>query len=111
MNIGSTLMPPSTYGTGMASKTSQSSAPDAGAAPKAVSNTPGQDEFQAYMKKTPSERMMDRWLAAHNLTQDQLNAMPTHEREAILKQMRDDIRREVEDSAKKKPGTLVNLQV
>lgn len=56
---------------------------------------PAQD-FLDYMKKTPAQRMVDAWLKQHNLTQEQLNAMPADQREAITKQMAADLKAQMQ---------------
>ncbi|MDY0884529.1 hypothetical protein ACFPL7_04085 [Dongia soli] len=56
---------------------------------------PAQD-FLDYMKKTPAQRMVDAWLKQHNLTQEELNAMPADQREAITKQMAADLKAQMQ---------------
>jgi len=60
--------------------------------------------FLNYMKETPAQRMEDAWLAAHGLTQKELDAMSPAQRLAVQKQMADDIKTEIE----KKMGTASN---
>ena len=55
-----------------------------------------EQQFLDYMKKSPAERMVNSWLAAHHLTREDLEAMPPEKRDAILKQMAQDIKTEVE---------------
>ncbi len=55
--------------------------------------------FMDYMKETPAQRFEDQWLKAHGLTQKDLDAMPADKRQAILKQMADDIKRQVQQAA------------
>jgi hypothetical protein len=64
----------------------------------------GDDAVQAfdnYMKETPAQRMEDAWLAAHNITKEQLAAMTPQQRAGIMKQMATDIKNQIE----KKLGT------
>ncbi len=49
-------------------------------------------EFLTYMQKTPAQRMREAWLKSHNLTEEQLEAMPPEERQKIEKQMADEIK-------------------
>jgi len=48
------------------------------------------------MKETPAQRWEDSWLAAHGLTEQELNKMPAQQREAILKQMANDLKQKME---------------
>jgi hypothetical protein len=74
----------------MASQPQSSSASATG---KTVEQT-----FMDYMKESPAQRMIDQWLKAHHLTEKQLQAMPAAQREAVEKQMANDI----ENSIKQK---------
>jgi hypothetical protein len=65
----------------------------------ATSGNSAVQDFLAYMKETPAQRMEDSWLAAHGLTRDALNAMPPAQREAVLKQMAQDIADETKQQA------------
>ena len=65
------------------------------------SNTCGSaavDEFLAYMKKSLAERMADAWLAAHGLDRDKLKAMKPDQREAVLKQMAEELKQQLQQS-------------
>ena len=65
------------------------------------SNTGGSaavDEFLAYMKKSLAERMADAWLAAHGLDRDKLKAMKPDQREAVLKQMAEELKQQLQQS-------------
>ena len=57
------------------------------------------DEFLAYMKKTLAERMADAWLAAHGLDRDKLKAMKPEDREAVLKQMAEELKQQLQQAA------------
>jgi len=48
-------------------------------------------DFLNFMKESPAQRMVDEWLKAHNLTEKELTAMPAAKRDAIEKQMAQDI--------------------
>ena len=56
------------------------------------------DEFLAYMKKSLAERMADAWLAAHGLDRDKLKAMKPAEREAVLKQMAEELKQQLQQA-------------
>ena len=58
------------------------------------------DEFLAYMKKSLAERMADAWLAAHGLDREKLKAMKPDERDAVLKQMAEELKQQREQAAK-----------
>ena len=53
-------------------------------------------DFLDYMKKPPAQRMVDAWLKAHNLTEDDLKHMPTAQRDAIEKEMAADIKADMQ---------------
>ena len=63
-----------------------------------VSGDPAVDEFLAYMKKSLAERMADAWLAAHGLDRDKLKAMKPDEREAVLKQMAEELKQQLQQA-------------
>jgi hypothetical protein len=56
------------------------------------------DDFLAYMKKSLAERMADAWLAAHGLDRDKLKAMKPDERDAVLKQMAEELKQELQQA-------------
>jgi len=68
------------------------------------------DDFLAYMKESPAERMADAWLQSHGLSKAKLAAMSPEKREAVLKQMEKELQDQVADAARqkleKKPSTL-----
>ncbi|WP_223216510.1 hypothetical protein [Rhizobium mesosinicum] len=53
------------------------------------------DEFSKWSSMTPEEFIRARYLAAHNLTEDDLNAMSADERAAIEKEIAEQIKREL----------------
>jgi acyl-CoA reductase-like NAD-dependent aldehyde dehydrogenase len=57
------------------------------------------DEFLAYMKKTLAERMADAWLAAHGLDRAKLKAMKPEQREAVLKQMAEELKQQLQQAS------------
>jgi hypothetical protein len=56
------------------------------------------DEFLAYMKKSLAERMADAWLAAHGLDRDKLKAMKPEQRDAVLKQMAEELKQQLQQA-------------
>lgn len=72
---------------------------------KAAAGNAAVDEFLAYMKKSLAERMADAWLAAHGLDREKLKAMKPAEREAVLKQMAEELKQQLQQAtAAAKPG-------
>jgi hypothetical protein len=64
-----------------------------------VSSDKAVDDFLAYMKKSLAERMADAWLAAHGLDRDKLKAMKPDERDAVLKQMAEELKQQLQQAA------------
>jgi hypothetical protein len=62
------------------------------------------DDFLAYMKMSLAERMADAWLASHGLDRDKLKAMSAEKREAILKQMAEELTLQLKQAAAEKAG-------
>ena len=56
--------------------------------------------FQNYMKETPAQRFEDSWLAAHGLTQKQLDAMSPQQRQAVMQQMANDMKQQLEQKTR-----------
>lgn len=74
------------------------SAPTAQATGKSGQKEDVVQSFLEYMNKTPAERMEDAWLRQHGLTREQLAALPPEERKKIIDEMKEDIKRQVEES-------------
>ena len=66
--------------------------------------------FKNYMKLSPAERMEENWLKAHGLSKEKLAAMDPKDREAVMKQMKDDIERQLKEQTEKK-AQVVDLTV
>lgn len=66
------------------------------------------DYLVNYLKESPAKRMEDAWLAKHNLTEQQLAAMPPAQQSAIRKQMADDIKKKLQESSGV-PGANANV--
>jgi hypothetical protein len=62
------------------------------------------DDFLAYLKKSLAERMADAWLASHGLDREKLKAMKPEDREAVLKQMAEELKLQLQQAAAEKAG-------
>jgi len=62
--------------------------------------------FLDYMKKSPAQRLRDAWLSAHHLTEDSLKSMSAGQREAIEKQIANDIKAQMQQQAQAKSTKL-----
>jgi hypothetical protein len=67
--------------------------------------------FLNYMKETPAQQMEDAWLVSHHLTRKDLAAMSPDKREAIEKQMAEEIKQKVKQETEKKSAAKVNILV
>lgn len=65
--------------------------------PTALAPDPAK-EFMDFMKLTPAQRMEEQWLRSHGLTRKDLESMSPEKRDAIKKQMA----QEIEDAMKRK---------
>ena len=83
----------------------QSASQDTSAA-SGTSNTSNKavQDFLAYMKELPGQRMEDAWLKAHGLTEQELAKMPPDKQAAIRKEMAADIKQQLEEQMQKKTG-------
>jgi hypothetical protein len=70
----------------------------AGTSKAAQEDSTAVTNFLNYMKESPAQRLEDAWLAAHGLTEKDLLAMSPDKRQAILKQMADDIKRQLQQA-------------
>ncbi|HZB93260.1 MAG TPA: hypothetical protein VE397_17570 [Stellaceae bacterium] len=61
--------------------------------------------FLDYVKETPAQRWEDSWLAAHGLTQQELNSMPVQKRDAILQQMANDLKQQMQQKKQTNAST------
>lgn len=66
------------------------------------------DTFMSYMKESPAQRMVDNWLKAHGLDKDKLAAMSPEDRAAVMKQMQQEIKDQLQQQTEAK-GTVVDL--
>lgn len=60
----------------------------------------GAQEFLDYMKESPAQRMEDKWLRAHGLTKEKLDAMTPAQQKAVMDQMKHDIEQQMKDAMK-----------
>ncbi|MBU2091986.1 MAG: hypothetical protein KKB63_15615 [Alphaproteobacteria bacterium] len=98
--IGSTYTPP----IGGAQTESQRSG-------KPAAGPSAQEDFLAYMQKTPAERMREAILGDMNLTEEQLQSMESQERLKIEQQIRETIKAKIEESTEKRTGLLLDMSV
>lgn len=66
------------------------------------------DAFLAEAKKTPAERIRDDWLARHKMTEEDLQAMSPEKREAIEKEIAEELKRKLTGNEAKR-GAVMNL--
>ena len=86
----------------MAAGAASSGACAASASAASANGATAAQAFLAYMKETPAQQLEDQWLAAHHLTRKALDAMPAKQREAIMKEIEADIKRQLKQAAEKK---------
>ena len=65
---------------------------------KADGSSEAVDDFLAYMKKSLAERMADAWLESHGLDRAKLKAMSPEKRDAVLKQMAEELRQQIREA-------------
>ena len=82
--------------------------PDTGLATVPAGTDPAK-VFLNYMKETPAQRIEDAWLGNHHLTQEQLQAMPPAERQAIEKRMQAEIKEKITQDSENKLNSKVLL--
>jgi hypothetical protein len=64
------------------------------------------DDFMKYMDETPAQRFRDAWLKSHHLSEQQLAAMPPDQRQAIEKEMAEDMKEKMQEQAGKKQTAI-----
>lgn len=64
--------------------------------------------FLKESKKTPAERIRDDWLARHKMTEDDLKSMPSDKREAVEKEIAEELKRKLTGQDAKR-GAVMNL--
>lgn len=99
---------------------SKINAAKAASATKAVDATSGdalsagpaksaKDEFMDYAKLTPAQKMRAAMLARMGLTEDQVKAMGSDERQKIEDQLKAQIKEQVENDPQMKTGSLLDV--
>jgi hypothetical protein len=96
--------------------TAPSSSQDASAASDAPNaSSKAVQDFLAYMKESPAQRMVDDWLKAHGLTEQSLAKLPPDKQAAIRKEMAADIKTQMDQQMEQKTaatlpaGSLANI--
>lgn len=92
-----------------AKSTPSPSAPASPVKTRQAASAEAKQEFLAYMQKTPAQRMREAWLKSHNLTEEQLDAMPPEQRQAIEKQMADEIKEKLKQQAQNQQKSPIPL--
>jgi hypothetical protein len=64
--------------------------------------------FMNYAKESPAQRMVDDWLKAHGLTEQELDKMPPDKQAQIRKEMAADIKKQIDEQMEKKTGVTVS---
>ncbi|WP_119829127.1 hypothetical protein [Azospirillum cavernae] len=77
--------------------TTKSGASESGASNGEVAapKTSAADAFLAEAKKTPAQRIRDDWLARHKMSEEDLQSMDSKKREAIEKEIAEEIKRKL----------------
>lgn len=56
------------------------------------------EEFLAFMKKTPEEKMMYLWLQSHGISEEEFEALAPAEKQKLIEQMKAEIREQIENN-------------
>jgi hypothetical protein len=90
--------------------TTKSSASESGASNDKVAapKTSAADAFLAEAKKTPAQRIRDDWLARHKMSEEDLQAMDSKKREAVEKDIAEEIKRKLSGKDAQR-GAALNL--
>lgn len=73
-----------------------------------TTDTEAVNAFLTESKKTPAERIRDDWLARHKLTEEDLKSMPSDKREAVEKEIAEELKRKLTGQDAKR-GAVMNL--
>ena len=104
MSIPSIGQPTPTYSKPASSTPSLNPAADSGAKEDVEA------EFLAYARMSPAERMRDNILKSMGLTEDDVNAMSPADRQKLENRIKELIKQQVEEAAKRK-GQLLDVAV
>ncbi len=96
---------------GSATKSQQTQSASSGTSidPTASAGDTAKQIFLNYMKESPAERLEDAWLASHHLTRKDLEAMSPEKRQAIEKQMAQDIKNQIKQATDKKASASTDI--
>lgn len=100
-----------TQGSTTKSQQAQPTASGSSIDPTSSASDTAEQTFLNYMKETPAQRMEDAWLASHHLTRKDLDAMSPEKRQAIEKQMAEDIKHQIKQATDKKSAASTNILV
>ncbi|WP_109108036.1 hypothetical protein [Azospirillum sp. TSO35-2] len=99
--------PASLYGqTSTAQTLSRRNDTATGESASATGTTSATDAYLAEAKKTPAQRLRDDWLARHKLTEDELNSMPSEKRDAINKEIAEELKRKLTGQDARRGATV-----
>ncbi len=87
-----------------------SNAPVLDPAPDSGAKEDVEAEFLAYARMSPAERMRDNILKSMGLTEDDVNAMSPADRQKLEAKIKELIKQQLEEAAKKK-GQLLDVAV
>lgn len=73
-----------------------------------TTDTDAVNAFLKESKKTPAEQIRDDWLARHKMTEDDLKSMPPEKREAVEKEIAEELKRKLTGQDAKR-GAVMNL--
>ncbi|MDE1153674.1 MAG: hypothetical protein PW788_14155 [Micavibrio sp.] len=68
-------------------------------------------KFLDYMKQTPAQRLQEAWLAQHNITQQQFDAMGADEKQKLIDQMKQEMQAKMQDRANSPDHKPVDILV
>lgn len=81
------------------------------AAPTEAGGTESPTEaFFKHVRKTPAEQMMEAMLKRRGLTQEQFNALPPEERQAIMEEIKKEIEEKVKYGEAPSKGALADIK-
>jgi hypothetical protein len=74
-----------------------------------ASGTSARDQFLAYMKETPAQRLQDAWLAQHGVSREEFEAMSADQKQQLLDEMKREIEEKTKDKLEKAAFSPVNV--
>lgn len=79
-------------------------------APAAAPDDAVEQEFLDYAQMSPAEKIRYAWLAAHDLSEDDLKSMSAEQRAAVEAAIREEIRKAVAAAVERKSGRLADIR-